>query len=190
MKSKRLLESENLKKSSKKLYQNYKNKIIDMLLFGSFAKGKFDPSDIDVAVLLKNTRETEILKLGDEFKKFFSEKIHLNLVLIETLLYNPLFKTLIHEGISLLDNKQLIQRIGYESGAIFSLNLTRLNKSKKVLFSYALHGHKNNKGELARVKGKNIGKAVVFVSSKFKDEFKEFLELWNTDFYIMEVLKK
>ena len=161
-----------------------------MLLFGSFAKGKFDPSDIDVAVLLKNTRETEILKLGDEFKKFFSEKIHLNLVLIETLLYNPLFKTLIHEGISLLDNKQLIQRIGYESGAIFSLNLTKLNKSKKVLFSYALHGHKNNKGELKRVKGKKIGKAVVFVSSKFKDEFKEFLESWNTDFYIMEVLKK
>tara|TARA_Y100000310_G_C20416997_1_gene684813 strand:+ start:279 stop:827 length:549 start_codon:yes stop_codon:yes gene_type:complete len=180
---------ETLLKSSKKLYQDYKGKIIDVLLFGSLAKNKFKPNDIDIAIILKNTKEKELLNLMGKFSKYFNKKTHLNLLIIETILKNPLFKTLIDEGISLLDNKQLNQKLGYESGAIFSLNLTKLEKSKKVLFSYALHGKKDNEGILKKLNGKEIGRAVFFIPVKFTGEFKQFLEVWNVDVYMMKVLK-
>lgn len=180
---------ENLLKSSKKLYQNYKSKIIDVLLFGSLAKNKFKPEDIDIAIILKSTKESELLDLMEKFSKYFNRKIHLNLIIIETIFTNPLFKTLIDEGISLLDNKSLHQKLGYESGAIFSLNLTRLEKSKKVLFSYALHGKKDQEGILKKLNGKEIGRAVFLIPIKFIDEFKQFLEVWNVDFYLMKILK-
>ena len=96
---------------------------------------------------------------------------------------------MIDEGISLIDNKQLYQKLGYESGAIFSLNLTKLDKSKKVLFSYALHGKKDREGILKNMEGKEIGRAVVFIPIKYVDDFKEFLETWNINFYMMKILK-
>jgi len=178
-----------LVKNSKKLYQNYKNNIMDIVLFGSMAKNKFKPTDIDIAIILKNTKEPEILNLREKFEKHFDREIHLNLIIIETILGNSLFKILIDEGISLIDNKPLHQKLGYESGAIFSLNLTKLEKSKKVLFSYALHGKKGREGMLKKMDGKEIGRAVVFIPVKYLDDFKEFLEIWNIDFYMMKILK-
>ena len=70
-----------------------------------------------------------ILNLREKFGKYFDKEIHLNLVIIGTIFGNPLFKTLIDEGISLIDSKPVYQKLGYESGAIFSLNLTKLEKS-------------------------------------------------------------
>ena len=178
-----------LAKNSKKLCLRYKDKIVDVVLFGSMAKNKFKPRDIDIAVILKDTNESEILDLREKFDKYFDKEIHLNLVIIGTIFGNPLFKTLVDEGISLIDSKPVYQKLGYESGAIFSLNLTKLEKSKKVLFSYALHGKKDREGILKSTNGKEIGRAVVFIPVKFIGEFKEFLENWNVDFYMMKILK-
>lgn len=178
-----------LKRSLKKLYQDYKDKVVDIILFGSFAKNKFRPGDVDIAIILRNTKEPELLTLMDKMSSYFDKNIHLNLVIIDTLMENPLYKTLLNEGISLLDDKPIYQKVGYESGAIFSINLTKLNKSRKVLFSYALHGKKNNEGILKRINGKMIGKAVMFIPTEEYEEFKQFLELWGVDFYIMRVLR-
>ena len=95
----------NLVKNSKKLYQKYKDRMVDIVLFGSMAKNKFKPDDIDIAIILNNTKESEILNLREKFEKYFDREIHLNLIIMETMLENPLFKTLIDEGISLIDNK-------------------------------------------------------------------------------------
>lgn len=177
-----------LLKNSRNLYQDYKNRIIDVILFGSYAKGKFRPDDIDIAVILKDTKEPEILRLSEHFHKYFDINIHLNVVLIENAISNPLFKTLINEGISILDNKPLHQKIGYESGAIFSINLSKKEKSKKVLFSYALHGKNNQLGILKKLGGKELGRSVFLITIEHVDEFKEFLESWNADFYMMNIL--
>ena len=115
-----------LLKSSKELYQDYKEKITDILLFGSFAKNKSQPGDIDIAIILKNTKEREILDLMKKFGAFFDKEVHLNLILVETIFANPLFRILIDEGTSLLDNKPLYKQLGYESVAVFILNLTKL----------------------------------------------------------------
>ena len=189
MKSKTLSGIQDYLKSSKKLYQNYKDKIIDILLFGSSVKGKSSPNDVDIAIILKNTKEQEIISLIGKFSVYFNKDAHLNLVIIETILQNPILKTLLEEGISLIDQKQLHNKLGYESGYIFSLDLTKLNKSKKVLFSYALHGKKEQKGILKNLNCKLVGRAVFFIPINYVEEFKAFLELWNVDFFIMKVLK-
>ncbi|MBI4155124.1 hypothetical protein HY498_03500, partial [Candidatus Woesearchaeota archaeon] len=119
----------------------------------------------------------------------FDKKVHLNLLIIETLLQNILFKTLLEEGISLIDQKPLHKKLGYESGYIFSINLIKLNKSKKVLFSYTLHGKKRREGILRSLNGREIGRAVFFIPIEYAERFKEFLELWNVDFYMMKILK-
>lgn len=177
-----------MKKSSKKLYQKYKNRIVDIFVFGSFIKGKFRPADIDLAVILKSTKQSELLTIRKKFDFYFSEKVHLNLILIENLLDNALFKTLLEEGYSLLNNNFLYIRLDYKSGAIFSFDLSKLKKSKKVLFSYALHGKKKESGILSNLNGKEIGKAVIFIPIDCMDEFKQFLELWNVEYYMMKVL--
>ena len=189
VKSEKISEMEVLKESSKRLYQDYKERIIDILLFGSFIKNKLKPEDIDIAVLLKNTKQKELLILREKFASFFEVKVHLNLIMIEDILENALFKALLEEGFSLMNDKPLSERIGYSSGAVFNFNLKKLQNSKKVLFSYALHGKKNENGVLNKTNGKGIGKGVVFIPPQFIDEFKEFLELWNVDYYMMKILK-
>jgi len=180
---------ENYLKSSKKLYQNYKDKIIDIIIFGSSVKRKYSPIDIDIAIILKNVKESEFIYLIEKFNAYFDKKVHLNLLAVETLLQNLLFKTLLEEGISLIDQKPLHIKLGYESGYIFSLNLTKLNKSRKVLFSYALHGKKKQEGILSNTKGKEIGRAVFFIPIEYTEKFKEFLEFWNVNFNVMKILK-
>lgn len=176
-------------RSSVQLYLKYKSKVIDLVLFGSSAKNKFNPHDIDIAVLLKNTKEAELPALMKGFSSFFDKTIHLNPLLVETLFNNPLFNTLLKEGISLLDQKPLYEKLGYESGALFSFNLTRLKKSQKVLFSYALHGKKGQEGILKKVKGRLLGRLVVFVPVNEIEEFRRFLESWQIEFYRMDILK-
>ncbi len=180
---------ENYLKSSKKLYRDYKTKIIDIVIFGSSVKGKYLPADIDIAVILKNTKESEFIDLIEKFNSYFDRKVHLNLLAIETAFQNSLFKTLLEEGISLIDQKPLYKKLGYEPGCIFSINLTKLDKSKKVLFSYALHGKNKQKGILSSLNGGEIGRAVLFIPISYTEEFKAFLELWNVDFYMMKILK-
>ena len=177
-----------MKKSSKKLYQKYRDRIVDIFVFGSFVKGKFKPADIDLAIVLKNTKQSELLTIRKKFDSYFIKKVHLNLILVENLLSNMMLRTLLEEGYSLLNNNFLYKRLDYKSGAIFSFDLSKLKKSKKVLFSYALHGKKKESGILSKLNGKEIGKAVIFIPIDQMDEFKQFLELWNVEYYMMKVL--
>ncbi len=178
-----------LKKSSKGLCRKYKNKVVDVLLFGSAIKGKFEPEDIDIAIILRNTKQEELIKERNEIAKFFDKKVHLNLILIETLIENPIFKTLIEEGYSLLSSKKLCYRLGYESAVIFMFGLKKLSNSKKVLFSYALHGKNGREGMIQKTNSKELGKAVILTPTEKQEEFKSFLDSWQIDYRIMMVLK-
>ena len=42
---------------------------MDIVLFGGFAKGKFDSLDIDLAIILKYTKEKELFDLMKKFKE-------------------------------------------------------------------------------------------------------------------------
>jgi len=177
-----------LKESSRKLYQQYRDIVADIVLFGSFAKGKISPEDIDVCIILKRVEQKDLIQLREKFNIFFPINVHINLVMVDNLMQNSLLRTLIEEGYSLLNNKPFNEPLDYTSGAIFSININKLNKSRKVLFSYALHGKKGKEGMISKLKGRLIGRLVVFVPISHIDEFKQFLELWDANYYMNKVL--
>lgn len=148
-----------------------------------------NPNDIDIAIILKNTKETELLETMKEFSRYYEKIVHLNLLLSETILSNSLYKTLMKEGVSALDNKHLHEKLGFASGAVFSFSLTKLKKSRKVLFYYALHGKKKQGGVLTQLNGRLISNTVIFIPLPYVDEFQSFLEQWQVEFYRMDVLK-
>ena len=190
MKYQKLLQFQELEKISKRLYKKYREKIVDIFLFGSCVKGKLRPNDLDLAVLFKNSDSQFSQKIYSEFKKETDKEIHYNGYNIEEIFSLSIFSTLLEEGYSLIHNRYLSELMGYEASMIFNFNLKNLTKSKKVLFSYALHGHNSNEVMLKKLGGKIFGKAVVIIPESKVEEFREFFELWDIDFEAKKVLIK
>ena len=181
---------EALQKISRKLLQNYKGKILDIIAFGSSVREKFRPGDIDIAVVLKSVAEQDLGNLRKEAEKIFTIPVHLNLYRLEDIYCSEIYRTFLEEGVSLVDLKPLHQKMGLESGSIFSVDVRHLPKSKKVLFSYALHGKQKRAGALSAAGGREVGRAVFYIPISHVDEFKEFLELWKAEFFMMKILKE
>ena len=179
---------ESLKKNSKILFNKYKDKIIDIVLFGSYAKGKIKPEDIDICIILKN-KDDFAENLYSEFRDLFGEDAHYNWLSVSSLFEESLTSTLLEEGFSLIKDKPLHESLGYSSSYIFSFNLRNLSNGRKVLFSYALHG-KNKEGILSKLKGRVFGKAVVIIPIVHSEEFREFLETWEVQYESRRVLMK
>ncbi|MFH0978005.1 MAG: nucleotidyltransferase domain-containing protein [Candidatus Woesearchaeota archaeon] len=171
------------------MYQEYDKNIVDVILFGSVARGKDVTHDTDVAIILKNTEALKILELQKKFNAFFPQRTHLNLVLIENILSNVLYRTLLLEGFSLLTGKRLCEQVGFSSGALISFSLVSLEKSKKVLFYYALHGKKKHGGLLRERNGRILARNVIFVPLEAQDEFQDFFEQWAVEYYLMKILR-
>jgi predicted nucleotidyltransferase len=189
MNSKRLPELQDLKKNSLKLLKDYRDIIVDVIAFGSYVRNKYSPNDVDIAILFKNTNQKELLELRPKLKSRFPENIHLNLILLDDLFYSELLKTFIEEGVSLVKGGTIQDLLGYSSNIIYSISLKKLEKTKKVLFYYALKGNKLNEGLLKKLNGTEIGRSVLLIPISKADEFKEFLENWNVEYKAIRVLK-
>src|SRR3989338_1107614 len=118
MKYQKLLGLESLKKNSKILFNKYKDKIIDIVLFGSYAKGKIKPEDIDICIILKN-KDDFAENLYSEFRDLFGEDAHYNWLSVSSLFEESLTSTLLEEGFSLIKDKPLHESLGYSSSYIF-----------------------------------------------------------------------
>jgi hypothetical protein len=177
-----------LKRISKRLSKKYRNSIVDIFLFGSLLKGKRKPGDMDLYVILKNADEGVLQRIYGDFREGFGNGAHFNWIPSEKLLEDPVFATVIEEGVSLISGEALSRRMGYAPGLIFSFSLGKLSPSRKVLFSYALHGKNGTEGLLSRVHGKILGRGVVFVPMRFTEPAREFMEFWDADYSAKKVL--
>lgn len=139
-----LMNLKELSKIKNKLKEFLKNKeIIDVILFGSFIKGKAEPRDIDVLIITEK-----------EFKKEI-EGFHLNFIGLKELFlkYPLMMNTILREGYSLKQNKNISEYFRFENKIIFSYSLKNLNASEKVKIVNILRGRgdcglvKENNGE-------------------------------------------
>jgi predicted nucleotidyltransferase len=102
------------------LRREYREKIVDVLLFGSVARGEYDEeSDIDILVVVEN----EEPKLRDEISMASYEPMLRNDVVISSLvmdeiMYNrhrkykaPLYKVIKREGITLIERKSRVSEL-------------------------------------------------------------------------------
>lgn len=179
--SKKLLNSQTLN-----LIKDFKKKRIeiwDVVVYGSFARGKINARDVDVAIILSSkTTLNKKLELAQELKyslnKILKFKIDVKSIDLSDLI-DPLFiarKAILAEGFSLTKKKNLAEIFGFEQFYLFSYNLNGLSHSEKVMFQYALKGRRGEKGLLKITKSEQLGKGVIKAPLQHSEEFKSFFE--------------
>lgn len=130
-----------------------KREVLDVILFGSFMKGKTLPRDIDIAVISENDIKIDLEGFHFSFLKpidFFKKRI-------------TLLNTLFREGYSLKFDKSFSELYGFRNKALFSYELRGLNNSKKVKIVNILRGKKNEKGLVIENNGEWLVNQVFFV---------------------------
>lgn len=163
------------------------NKVIDVFVFGSSARGKAIPGDIDLCILINKEREKEIIDLTHSLSQL-SKSFHINYLTTEAFEKgNSLLKTLLEEGISVKHDKPLADIYGFATKALvhYSLNFDR---SKRTRFHYALRGRRGEEGLLSKLKGEILGNGVMLVPVAKEDELNAFLKMWDVKFKIMKIL--
>src|SRR3989338_11676267 len=87
-------------KKLRKLLSEYKP-LDDIVLFGSFVKGKLEPKDIDVALLMKS--RADVIKIKDDIKSIL---INADIEIVDSI-YSQLGAVLIRAGFRVRKNKIL-----------------------------------------------------------------------------------
>ena len=173
---------------------NKENKEIwDIVIYGSFVKGKTDFNDIDIMVIFQNVSLNNRLEISQNLKHILKKEI--KDMDIKTMNFEDFFdesffarQGILIEGLSLIKNKPLAELIGFKGSSIFSYNLKNLNHNKKTQFTYALSGRKSV-GVLKLSKGISLGRGAVKIPIKNSLEFESFLQKWNIEYKKRNILE-
>ena len=156
-----------IKKQFGKLLKD--KRIQDIILFGSFVKGKAIPKDIDV-VIVSNENFSDLTKLKSNFSNF-----HISILSFEDF-FRPtsLINTLLREGYSLKKNKSFSEIYGFRNRCLFKYELINLNPSEKVTTVNFLRGKGKEKGLVLEKEGEWISNQVFLCPVKFESLFEKF----------------
>ncbi len=176
MQSKKLPNLAELKRNLKKLLKKY-DTIKDIIIFGSFVKGRDNPKDIDLAFLVFK----KSIELVDKIKKDIDLiNVHLDFIEVDDLYSNPLFLSLINEGYSIKYDGFIRDILNIKPMRVFVYDLKHLDKSKKTLFGMAL------KKCLIKIKGEKMSNSVVLIPLQQTSYFEDFLEAWGMKYKTKE----
>ena len=169
-----------------------KNKIFDIVLYGSTTKGKSNIRDIDILIIFTNEPLKIRTNLAQELKEILRQK--LTSLDIKTINLNELFQneflarqSILIEAISLIDKKPIAEKIGFKGYSIFNYKLTNLNHNEKTKFTYALIG-RNTEGILKKLKAEKLGKGALLIPIENSITFEEFLTKWKINFKNQNIL--
>ena len=168
---------------AKKLKKNNPG-IVDLVLFGSAVRGKLEPGDIDIAVILRTKIDEELIL------KEFGTEYHVSFLNIESV-FDPkktLWGTLFQEGISLIQKTKISKVLGMSPFFIYWYNLSKLKYSDKIRFFYALKGRGKEKGMLKDVDGEAIGKGVLLIPAEKDEQIYSFFSTWHLPFHRKRIL--
>ena len=146
-----------------------KKGIVDILVFGSLAKGKIKVNDIDLAILV----EAEVHK--SELLPQIRNKVKLNVdVQIITIRdYDKfIWITLLREGYSIKYKKYLHEMYNIKPQLLYKYSLKTLTPSKKVMFERALK-------QFSSIK--RLSNRVVLVPIEKSADFNALLQYWELD---------
>lgn len=187
---KKLWKNTKFLKEMDKFFEENKNKIIDIILFGSSVKGKEKPRDIDVLVLFKDKKDLDLsykLRKDLEKKNF---KIEITSKTYKEL-FNPAFKareSILSEGFSLIQRKFLSEGCGYMNFILFKYELKNLNKSNRMRFYYSLYGRGKEKGMLKELNLTKFSETILLCPVQSENEIKDYLEKWDIKYIEFPIL--
>lgn len=165
--------------------------ILDIIIFGSFTKGKDVPNDLDILVLFSKIDSNISYNLRKELEKLFP-----NVDVIDkdyAGLYSSSFlarEAILAEGYSLRERNFLHQIMGYSSFYLFKYQLKGLNKVKRMQFYYGLYGRGDQKGILNKYQCIKFSEGTLLVPIQFSENIKEFFENWKLNCSFFSVLIK
>ena len=169
-----------------------KNNAVDVISFGSSIRGSSTPRDIDLRNKIKDIDENKSIDLVDSLDKSTDNlklKFHINILTLSSFISgNTLAKTLLHEGYSIKQNKNLSSILGFENKSLFSYTLKHFSPSKRVRFHYLLKGRYGSKGMLKEVQGKFLGAGSILVPTEKEDLLKEIFDKWDVRYTIKRIL--
>jgi len=157
-----------------------KNKeIIDIILFGSVIKGKINPNDIDIAIIIDKSLSKELQEKIDKLDKF-----HISILTLREFFIKPptIINTLLREGYSIKNNKYLAETFDFKTRVLFSYKLTSLSLSKKVKIVNILRGLKNDNGFVKKSGGEWLANQVFIVPVSASELFEEFFNNFEVNF--------
>lgn len=148
-----------------KLKSVLKNReVVDIILFGSFVKGKVTPRDVDIAII------------SEKVFKFESEGFHVSFIKPIDFFVNPptLATTLLREGYSLKADKPLSETLRFKSSVMFVYSLTSLTNSKKVRIVNVLRGKNKQKGLVEEYEGEWLSTNIFLIKPSSEHLFEQF----------------
>lgn len=185
------LKIEILKSELSKFLKNNKENLLDIIIFGSFIKGKDKPKDVDMLLLFKENKNSDISytlkkilnKL--DFKADISDLLYFDLFL-ESFVAREAF---LSEGFSISAKKYVSEGLNYESFMLIKYDLKDLNKSSKMMFYYGLNGRKKDqKGLLAKLGAHKLSDNTILCPIVTSESIKEFFDYWKVDCLMFPVL--
>lgn len=186
-----------LKQLRKKLDLSWikKNSIWDIVVYGSYARGKLDARDIDVAILLeKKSSVRNKMVLCQQLRHKLSEKeiiFDVKAVNFADFLNAGFLgrESILAEGYSILKQDYLAERFGFNAQAIVEYSLKDLTLSEQKMLYYALRGRKKGEGILSKLGGRIVSKGVLQVPTRHYEEIKSVLEQHGVMFIVNFVLQ-
>ncbi|MBW2981324.1 nucleotidyltransferase domain-containing protein [Candidatus Woesearchaeota archaeon] len=187
--SKGLLKDIRFKSEVKSFFSKNKEKVLDIILFGSSVKGKEKPNDIDILILFKDKKDIdisyELKKTIKGFEVSITDKTYKEL-------FEESFKAreaILAEGYSLVYNKFLAEGLGYMNFVLFRYELKGFSKSERMRFYYSLYGRgKDQKGVLEEFNCIKFSDAILLCPSTNTEKLKEYLENWKIRFIEFPIL--
>lgn len=176
----KLLNSRELK--SIKDFKKEDKRILDIIIYGSYSRGKLNFRDIDIAVILGDKTDVDYkLSIAQRLRSALKnvsyeadvKAIDLPDLMDETFLAR---QAIISEGYSLLKNKKFSDILGFKSYYIFYYSLKNLTNSEKMMLQYALRGRRGQKGIMELRNCELLGKGVMKVPTEYSEEIIELFE--------------
>lgn len=158
-----------LKRNLKRILKKYKA-LADIIVFGSYVKGRISPKDIDFALMVKEKDLDLARKIKQELP---SMNVHLEFIRTGELYAHPLFISLLNEGYSIREGAFLRDILGISPKRLYKYDLKHLEQTKKVMFANAV------KKTLKKINGEKIGNGAVLVPLSHASYFEDFLEIWG-----------
>ena len=182
-----------LTKISRAFFKRHERQLKDIILFGSFVRGKAKPEDIDILIIFKTKVNKDV---EYELKKLFYEYAK-NISLIsktEKECAEPSFdarESILFEGYSLISSKSLAEDFGFASFGLFFYDTKTLSNTKKTKFYYALNGRLSKKGIVEELDAIKFSDNVLAVPLDKIESAKEFFEYWGISYkYVPSLIPK
>lgn len=71
---------------------------------------------------------------------------------------------------------------------IYTYSTKHFSKNDKVRFYYALKGRDGKSGIVKEMKIEHLGRTVLLVPQKYKDDMDQFIRIWNIPYTIRKVI--